>query len=164
MKKLLLVFAFTLLGVTSSFSQGSWNFGVNGGIPVGDVEEFTTFHLGTDIAYRFSFADMFEVGPMVGYSHYFGDEVTVAGATFDYDDIQFLPVAASARLNFVELFYLGADLGYAVGINDGNDGGFYYRPLVGVDLGLLGINVSYSGVSMDGGSVASVNLGVDFGI
>ncbi|MEP3838582.1 MAG: hypothetical protein ABJM36_13090, partial [Algibacter sp.] len=49
---------------------------------------------------------------------------------FDGDNISFLPIAASGRLNVSDDLSLGADVGYGVGINDGNDGGVYYSPSV----------------------------------
>jgi hypothetical protein len=163
MKKLLILVFVLILGVTSAFSQGDFRFGVNGGIPVGDVEDFSNFHLGTDIAYMFNVVEFLDVGAMVGYSHYFSEDLTILGENIEIDDIQFLPIAASGRFG-LSSFYLGADLGYAVGIDDGNDGGFYYRPLIGYKIGKLGIAASYEGISMDGGSFNSINLGIEFGL
>jgi len=71
-------------------------------------------------------------------------------------------VAASARLG-IALVFVGADLGYALGINDGNDGDFYYRPKVGINLVGLSLIASYSGISVSGGTLSSVNLGTEFG-
>ncbi|TVZ28179.1 hypothetical protein JM83_3286 [Gillisia sp. Hel_I_86] len=154
MKKLLVLFVVIFFTATSVYSQGNFRFGANGGIPVGDVEDISNFHVGTDVAYMFNVAEMLDVGAMVGYSHYFADS----------DDAQFLPIAASGRFGLSSL-YLGADLGYAIGIDDGNDGGFYYRPLVGYKIGKLGIAASYEGISMDGGwSFNSINLGIEFGL
>ncbi|RKS42711.1 hypothetical protein BC962_3169 [Gillisia mitskevichiae] len=155
MKKLVISFFVLFMGITSAFSQGDFRFGVNGGIPVGDVEDFSNFHLGTDVAYMFNVAEVLDVGPLLGYSHYFVED--------DFDDIQFIPVAASGRFG-LSSFYLGADLGYAIGVDDGNDGGFYYRPMLGYRIGKLGIAASYEGISMDGGSINSINLGIEFGL
>lgn len=155
MKKVLILFVFSFLVTTAVFSQGNFRFGVNAGIPVGDVEDYSSFHLGTDVAYMFNVVELLDVGPMVGYSHFFGEE--------DLDDVQFLPLAASGRFG-LSSFYLGADLGYAVGLQDGNDGGFYYRPLVGYKFGKLGIAASYEGISVDGGTFSSINLGIEFGL
>lgn len=158
MKKLFLIL---MMGVTTSvFCQGNFRFGLNGGIPVGEVEDYSNFHLGADVAYMFNVAQFFEIGPMVGYSHYFTEDINTSLGRINIDDVQFLPVAASGRLG-LDKIYLGADLGYAIGIDDGNDGGFYYRPLVGYNIGNLGIALSYEGVSMDGDSFNSVNLGFE---
>jgi hypothetical protein len=163
MKKLLILFLVPFMGLNFVYSQGNFRFGVNGGIPVGDVEDFSNFHLGTDVAYMFNVVEVLDVGPMLGYSHYFSEDLTIGSEKIETDDVQFLPIAASGRFGLSSL-YLGADLGYAIGINDGNDGGFYYRPLIGYQIGKLGIAASYEGVSMDGGSFNSINLGIEFGL
>lgn len=157
MKNYLIVGAFIML-TSLSFAQGKFKAGINGGIPVGDVSDFYNFQFGADVAYMFGVADMISVGPMVGYSNFFPDDSDI------FDNAQFLPVAASGRLSFPGPFFVGADLGYAIGIDDGNDGGFFYKPQVGYEFVIIGIILSYSGVSVDGGSFSSINLGVEFGI
>lgn len=157
MKKTILLLALACMGFGSAYCQGL-KLGVNAGIPVGDISDFSSFQVGADIAYMIGVAEVASVGPMVGYSHFFID------SEFDaVEDAMFLPIAASGRFNLLSLA-LGLDLGYALGLNDGNDGGFYYRPQVGFSLGRLGLIASYQGISMDGGSVASVNLGLEFGL
>lgn len=163
MKKLVLVSM--LFFAVSALQAQETKIGVHGGIPVGDISDFSDFTLGVDFAYMFSPAAMFQVGPMVGYSHYFMKDIDMGSmGTFEVDDISFLPIAASGRVSLGDAVFAGADLGYAVGLNDGNDGGFYYRPKLGFDL--LGVWVvgSYEGISRDGGSVSSVNVGVEFGL
>ncbi len=164
MKKSLILVFIAFFGISTALAQGHFKFGVNAGLPVGDIDDFATFQLGTDVAYMFEVADALDVGPLVGYSHFFGDEIDTGFGKVELDDIQFLPIAASARYGLTEAFFVGADVGYAIGIDDGNDGGFYYRPQVGYNFGNLGLVASYSGVSMDGVSVASINLGVEFGL
>lgn len=161
MKTTILTAAIALLSVTSAFSQeGNFTIGVNGGIPVGDAEELSTFNLGADVAYRFAFAEQFELGGVAAYSHFFGDSGEEGDVSWEVDDFQFLPLAASARFN-ASNFFAGADVGYALGINEDNEGGFYYRPHVGFNLGNIGILGSYAGISRDGFTVATVNLGVE---
>lgn len=163
MKKIILLFLVALLGFSTSYGQGNMRFGVNAGLPLGDAADFTTFQLGADVAYMVSLADVASVGPMVGYSHFFGDSGEEGDVSWEVDDVQFVPIAASGRFTLLALA-LGLDLGYALGINDGNDGGFYYRPQVGFSLGPVGLIASYQGISRDGGSISSVNLGVEFGL
>lgn len=164
MKKFILLIVLAVMGLGTSYSQGNFRLGVNAGLPMGDSADFTSFQLGTDVAYMINLAGVAAVGPMVGYSHFFGDSgEEVGGVSLEVDDAQFVPIAASGRFNLLSLA-LGLDLGYALGLNDGNDGGFYYRPQVGFSIGPVGLIASYQGISMDGGSVASVNLGVEFGL
>lgn len=152
MKRFLLVIA--LLGVIpASYSQGDLRLGVNAGIPIGDAADISTLNVGADVAYLMGFGDILQIGPMVGYNHFFGEN--------DNDDIQFLPVAATARVGLASL-ELGADVGYALGIDQDIDGGFYYRPKIGFGFFGLGFIASYTGISVDNGTFSSLNLGVEF--
>lgn len=162
MKTTILSAAVAILSLTSAFSQqGNFTIGVNGGIPVGDVEEFATFNIGADAAYRFGLNEQFELGGLVAYSHFFGDSGEEGDISWEVEDFQFLPLAASARYK-AGSFFAGGDIGYAVGINEGNEGGFYYRPHAGYNLGKLSVLASYSGISRDNFTVATVGLGIEF--
>ncbi|MGI0106340.1 hypothetical protein [Salinimicrobium sp. WS361] len=151
MKKFLCSLIFIAVGFTSTYAQRDIRLGVNAGIPVGDISDASDFNVGADIAYLMGFEN-FQLGPMVGYNHFFVDE---------FDDISFLPLAATARFSLANL-ELGADLGYALGLTDGIDGGFYYKPKIGFNLFGVGLIGSYTGISIDGGTASSVNLGVEF--
>jgi hypothetical protein len=160
MRKLLLGMLMIAFGFTAN-AQGDFNVGINAGLPIGDVSDSYTFALGLEVNYLFEVSDDFQVGPSVSYASYFGDSVELLGTSFDVDNASFLPIAAAARFNASEDFVLGADLGYALGLApDGNDGGFYYRPMVGYNLGEnFMLQATYSGVSVDGGSFGNVGLG-----
>lgn len=180
MKKLLLVAVIAAFGFTSVNAQDDGiKLGINLGLPVGDVGDVSSFGVSLDVAYLFSVADSFQVGATTGYSHYFGKTETVSvpffgNIEFDYDDIQFIPLAASARFDLDRLFF-GADLGYAIGISDDFDGGFYYRPKIGYSLGSISLVASYTGISMSetvvsmgdmeitqSGTFSAITLGVEF--
>lgn len=162
MKTTILTVAVAILSLTSAFSQqGNFTIGVNGGIPVGDIEEFTTFNLGADVAYRFAISEQFEIGGLAAYSHFFGDSGEDDFGSWEVDDVQFLPVAASGRF-IASSFFAGADVGYAIGINEGNEGAFYYRPHLGYNFGNFGVLASYSGISRDNFTISSVNVGIEF--
>lgn len=153
MKKLILLIVLAVMGSTSLYSQGKFRLGVNAGLPIGDVADYTTFQLGADVAYMASLADIASVGPMVGYSQFLGDS--------DSGNVQFLPLAVSGRFTLLSLA-LGLDLGYALGLN--NDGGLYYRPQVGFNIGPVGLIASYQGINVDNSNVSSINLGMEFGL
>ncbi|WP_411030702.1 hypothetical protein [Spongiimicrobium sp. 3-5] len=79
----------------------------------------------------------------------------------DLPDVQFAPTAASARIWPSNSFSIGIEGGYAFGINDGNDGGLYYRPLLGYLFGTTTeVNLSYTTVELDQRSWTTVNLGL----
>ncbi|QNM86245.1 hypothetical protein H9W90_03750 [Polaribacter pectinis] len=167
MKKLLFVAFLAIVGLSKTNAQeGVLNGGFNVGIPTGDVSDLTSFTLGAELNYMFPVAQGFTLGPSVQYSHFFGKDVDlVGGGTLEVSDASFLPISGAARFNVSDSFVLGANIGYAVGLNDGNDGGFYYRPIVGYKIGdTTQLNLSYSGISNDGLTFSNVSLGVMFGI
>lgn len=161
MKKLFLFFFIASMGFTVNAQKIS--LGANVGIPTGDISDASNFQAGADLAYRFTAIPLIDVGPMIGYSRFFVKDSNTPFGSFGVDDVQFMPIAASGRVNLPMLF-VGLDLGYAIGLNSGNDGGMYYRPQIGVSLALLRLIASYQGISMDGGNVGSINLGVEIGI
>ncbi|HKK12510.1 MAG TPA: hypothetical protein VJ945_06735 [Flavobacteriaceae bacterium] len=156
MKKIFLCIALTIFGLTAVNAQG-FKLGANVGIPVGDASDYYNFNIALDVNFLWPTSGDFEFGLATGFSNGFGKD----GA----DDAQFLPVAGAGRFNVSEDFLIGADIGYGIGINDGNDGGFYYRPMVGYNVSeRTQLNVSYTGVSLDGWTWSTVNLGVMFAL
>lgn len=171
MKKLILIVAITFAGLTTMNAQ-TWKVGANFGIPVADASDVSSFALGIDVYYYFTDIDDFiNIGATVGYRNFFGKQVTIdpfsEGAralqtTVTFDDAQFLPIAAAGRLKFFDVFSAGLDVGYAIGITDGLDGGFYLKPVVGWDiLDFLEINLGYENIS-DAATWGNFNLGVLF--
>ncbi len=169
MKKLLLFAAVAVFGFSSVNAQ-EFKAGVGVGLPSGDVSDAYTLNINLDLSYLWEVSDEFQAGVTTGYSHFMGDEesITILGTTVtvEFEDAGFIPLAAAGRFNVSEEFTLGADLGYAVGLSpDGNDGGFYYAPKVQYGVSeAIDIVASYRGVSVDGGSFSSINLGVEFGL
>lgn len=163
MKKLFFLLALLVLSLSPLRGQGDFQFGVNAGIPVGDAEDYSNFQLGADVAYLFGIAGVIEVGPLLGYSRFFAEDMETQFGSIEAEDVSFLPIAASGRLG-LGLFFLGADLGYALNLDGDGEGGFYYRPKIGV--GLVGISIigSYSGISNNGNSLSSVNLGLEISL
>ncbi|MDX1463382.1 MAG: hypothetical protein R3359_10010 [Marinirhabdus sp.] len=165
MKKLVLIAVFAVFGITASNAQG-FNVGASAAIPSGDFDDFYGFGVVLDASYLFPINDVFHVGPASGVMHYFGkdSEQTIAGVTVsvEADDATFIPVAGEARF-YLEQFFFGAHLGYGLGVSDGFDGGFYYRPGVGyMFTETVGAAVSYSGISGDGATFNSINAGITF--
>lgn len=158
--------AFSFTSMAQYVDRSSFKAGFHAALPVGDASEFSSFALGLDLAYHWGVSELVDAGLATGFIHAFGSEVeitegpiTVSG---DFGDIQFLPVAAALRIYPTYDFKLGADVGYAVGINEGNEGGLYIRPSIGYNItGNTELNVSYINVSNDG-NFSMVALGVLF--
>ena len=168
MKKLVLSIAIALGALTASAQEGQFNVGANIGIPVGDVKDATSISYSIEANYLFEVADAIKVGPSVSYLGYGldGDYKDLFEALgFDVEAPAYLPIAAAGRFAASEQFTIGLDLGYALGINEGNDGGLYYRPLVGYNVSeAVMIQAAYSGINNDGATASAISLGVVFGL
>ena len=163
MKKLALFVCLAFIGL-STYAQNEIKGGINFGLPVGDAGDVATFNLSVDFSYLFEVADQVQVGPTIGYSHSFGESIDlpIVGSV-DIDDIQFIPIAATGHYNFTDQFWFGLDLGYAIGVNDGNDGGFYWSPRFAYGVTeRIDILAAFRSVSADGGSFDVISLGAEF--
>jgi len=166
MKKLLLIVVVALMSLTAAQAQGQFRAGISGGLPIGDAGDLATFAIAIDLGYLFEISDAVDIGATTGYSHTFGDTIDLGGfGQVEIEDIQFIPIAASGRFEVATNFTLGGDVGYALGVNDGNDGGFYYSPRAQYGVSdAIDIVVAFRGVAVDGGSWDIVTAGVEFGI
>ena len=167
MKKWLLIAAFAIFGLGTSNAQGMFNAGVNLGIPMGDADAVSGFNAGLELNYMFTVSDGFTLGPSLEYSMFFGKE----DGGIDYESVSFLPISAAARFNITDDFIAGANIGYGIGLGEGplgiadNDGGFYYRPMLGYKIGdNTQLNLSYSSIDSNGANWASFAVGIMFGL
>lgn len=149
MKKLLLV-AMMAFGLAVNAQEGQLNVGGTIGLPVGDAsQDFMGLSVtgAIEANYLFNVSDKFQVGPSVSYIHFNGEGT----------DVAFLPLAAAARYAVAEKVTIGADLGYGIGIRpDANDGGFYYRALVGYKVtDKITLHLDYSANNVSENSVSS---------
>ncbi len=139
MKKLLLSFAL-MMAVFVSYAQttreiedinedNSWlKLGINLGVPVGDIGDYSSFAFGVDIAAQFMRTDNFGLGVVSGYTKYFKNS-DVAGT----QDFGAIPLGLMLRY-YPEPsgFFVGTDVGYTFLTDDViSDGGIYIRPQVG---------------------------------
>ncbi len=163
MRKILFFAAFAVFAFSTAQSQDI-KLGASLSLPVGDASDGYTFGAQVDFAYLFEINEAFQVGPMASFFYYNGDSIDVGPFSYDVDDALFLPIGGSARF-LLEDFFFGADLGYGIGLApSGNDGGFFFRPKAGYDFGSIGVILSYSGISLDGGTFSSINAGVEFSL
>jgi hypothetical protein len=159
MKKFGLIVCLLVFG-TALQAQEGLNVGINFGLPVGDASDISSFSLGLDANYLWNVAESVDVGVATGFTNAFGKTIDILGAEFDADDVQFIPIAAAGRYHITESFRAGADIGYAIGLNDGNDGGFYYRPILAYGFNQnMEVNFSYTGISLDGITWSTISLG-----
>jgi len=160
MKKLCLVAILAIFGLSNVTAQGQFRAGISGGLPIGDAGDLATFAIAVDLGYLFEISDEFEVGPVTGVNHSFGDSDIID------EDFTWIPVGGAARFSVSDEFTLGADLGYAIGVApDGLESGFYYAPRVQYGVSeTIDIVFAYRGISLDGITWNTITLGVDIGL
>ena len=160
MKKSLVIAFMLFAGITLQAQEG-FNVGINFGFPTGDASDFSSFSLGIDVNHLWGVAESFDAGVATGFTNAFGKKIDIGEFEVTVDDVQFIPIAAAGRYHFTDKFRAGGDLGYAIGLNEGNDGGFYYRPMVGYGITeKIEANFSYTGISLDGATWSTFVLGV----
>jgi hypothetical protein len=161
MKKLFLVAVIAAFAFNANAQ--TFKAGASIGIPMADASDISSFVLGVDAYYYFTDNDAtIEIGATAGFRNFFGKEFDIEGETYSADDAQFLPIAAAARFKLFGIVSGGADVGYALGISDFLDGGFYFRPVVGIDIAdTIELNTSYESIS-DIGTWGNFNIGVLF--
>lgn len=162
---LLLIFTvFALHAQQRNVDRTNFRAGVNGGIVVGDFSEAYSLALGIDIYHHWGVSKALDIGVTTGFFNAFGEKETISagGVTLEteFANVQYLPVGASLRIYPGAGFKFGGDIGYAVGINEGNQGALYYRPSLGIDMrnGSSELHISYFAVN-DDVTFSSVLLG-----
>ncbi len=161
-----IIFLITSLSIHAQVDRTNFRAGLNAGIITGDVSDFYSFSLGVDLLYVWGLSKEIDLGLATGFNNAFGEDETISdgGITIstEFANLQYIPAAAALRVYPSYGFKLGGDIGYAIGVSDGFDGGLYYRPMIGVDInGTTELNVSYSAISNDG-TFATVMVGILF--
>lgn len=155
-----LTIAFTLLSM-ALFAQEGFKLGIQAGLPTGNYNEKVGVVIGADAGYMWAPGKLFDLGVKVGIIHGFPEKFNTETTTEEYPSIQFAPVAASVRIWPSRSFSFGVDIGQAFGINEGNDGGLYYRPQLGFLMGAqTELNFSYTGINQDEDTFSTVTMGI----
>ncbi|MBP93707.1 hypothetical protein SAMN04487989_104229 [Bizionia echini] len=161
MKKHFLTFFATLTLGVITYAQSGFNIGGSIGFPVNDSQFDFTFGFTVDANYLFELNPIVALGPATGYGHGFGDSYYVGPfvGNIEVEDYQYVPVALAGRIKLNSRLVTGADLGYAIAVSDIDDGGFYFRPMIGFNLNeRFQLNANYVGIS-DYYYWSTVNLG-----
>ncbi|MGB5701008.1 hypothetical protein [Muriicola sp.] len=158
MKKFIVVLAGLFL-CTGLFAQEGIKLGLHGSFPFNDFSDAVVLAAGIDVGYMHALGEVVDVGVMAGFINGFPDNFDGGP---DLPSVQFLPLAASFRIWPSNSFSFGGDVGQAFGINPStNDGGLYYKPTVGYLFGTnTEVNISYTGIKLDGATWSTVNVGV----
>lgn len=164
MKNLFSAVLFTLLA-TGLLAQEGFKIGFQGGIPIGDFDDQVSLTIAADVGYMWALGEVVDLGVASGFINGFTDKFDAESELADLPNVQFVPAAASLRFWPSNSFSIGADGGYAIGINEGNDGGLYVRPLIGYLFGTFTeLNISYTYVNLDVVTWSTVTVGFLFTI
>ncbi len=167
MKKIIIITT-VLLGIYSAKAQGEFRIGLHGGIPLGDAANVADFVVAIDAAYLYNINPAIDVGFATGFSNSFVGDSTIdigpIAVNVKGEDFQFIPVAGAFRYRIGTKFFIGADIGYAIGVNpEGNNGGFYYAPRAQYAVSdLIDLVAAYRGISLTNGSWNSISAGIEF--
>jgi len=161
MKKLLLFSILSIFAIDGIQAQGNLEAKVEVGFIIGDASDFTSLSIGAALAYFFEVSDVFQVGPEIGYTNYFGKDFTSGSITFKADDFGVVPILGKAKYNLSDQIDLEGGAGYAVFTGDGGGGEFTWR----ID-GSYEFSdgwraaVGFNSITGDGGSIDSFLIGV----
>lgn len=160
MKNIICSLIFMFMGIVMSGQEG-FKLGIQVGLPINDFNNEVSLALGMNAGYMFALGEVLDLGVDVSYIHGIKETFSDSGLPDNLNDVQFAPLAASIRIWPSNSFSFGIDAGYALGINDGNDGGVYYRPLLGFLMGpMTEVNISYTGINLEDKKWTAVSLGV----
>ncbi|MFN3942027.1 MAG: hypothetical protein ACK4K1_05265 [Flavobacterium sp.] len=157
MKKLLFA-AFAVLAFGAVNAQG-FKGGVHVGLPIGSSGDFYSFNAGVDVAYLWEVADNFSAGVTTGYTMFFGKTVDFGFGSEKVPSAGLLPIAGTASYKVADNIFLGADLGYALGVSNASGGDIYYQPKVGYAAEKFDAYVGYKGL---GSAFSAISLGASF--
>ena len=165
MKKIVFAISLLFLGMGVHAQEG-FKIGFHGGLPIDDFNDAVSLSLALDTGYMFALGEVVDLGVSAGFIHGFAETFDSQLLVEGLPDMQFVPLAASVRIWPSNSLSLGVDAGQAVGINEDNEGGLYYRPILGYLMGAFTeVNISYTTIKMDNDlSWNSVNFGLLFTI
>ncbi len=164
MKQRILVIFFVLIG-TALQAQKGFKIGIQGGIPIGDFNDRVGVVIGAEVGYVWPLGEVIDLGVTAGFLNGFPEKYREETVANDFPNVQFIPLGVALRIWPSNSFFIGGDIGQALGINEGNDGGLFYRPQLGFLMGpQTQLNFSYTGVTLDEAQWATITMGVRYTI
>lgn len=180
MKKLLLLtaiagmFAFSNVSAqTSDPAMGGSKLGIGAdfAFPTGDFGDISDFGYGGSLQFQTPIAQKLNFTASAGYLNFKGKDIDFPGVgTINGGNIGFIPVKAGINYFLAENFYVGGELGAAIGTKDGSETSFIYTPHIGVefpvaDNGSIDLAARYEAWSNDGTiRFVGLRLAYNFGL
>lgn len=170
MKKGLLMIVLSLTFFNVNGQDTGVTIGGRVGLPLGDAGDISQVSLGLDVSYLYDLSDQLKVGVATGYDLFVTKNIEIFGEKIKVDNISFLPVAATAKFDFTDQIFVGLDLGYAVALTDGVDGGMLYQPRIGTAFSQFNAFLYYRGISIKNEllntrtNLSTIGLGVSYSL
>jgi len=155
-------------GISAQYVDRSFfKAGFHASITLGDATDIADFGVGLDLYQHWGVSKKIDLGIATGVQYFFGldstEDIGSASVTTVGEDTIYTPIAALFRFYPVTTINLGGDIGYAIGLNDFTEGGFYYRPTISFDLSpSSALSVSYIGIEGESFLWSTVTGGVVF--
>ena len=169
MKNFFLFLFLSFCGIVSAqyVDRSFFKAGFHGSVVVGDASDFANIGLGLDLYQHWGVSRKIDIGLTTSVLYFFGLDSTIdigpEPITIRGEDTIYLPAAALFRFYPSRTINLGGDVGYAFGLNDFTEDGFYYRPTVSINLSdTSALNFSYTGINNDNFTWSMVSAGVVF--
>ncbi|HET8736508.1 MAG TPA: hypothetical protein VFM69_07905 [Pricia sp.] len=148
------------LAMYTAHSQEGFKIGAQAGLPLGEYNDRIGVVVGADMGYSWAPGKVVDLGIKAGFIHGFAERFNVGTVRIKLPSIQFAPMAATLRIWPTRSFSFGGEVGHAFGLNEGNEGGFYYRPQIGFQTGPQSeLNLSYTAIDHDNETWSTVTLG-----
>lgn len=149
--KSIIVVVLCAAGFLKSHAQNNWNLDFNLGALTSQNYNDFGMTLSSNVSYLIPVSKNIQIGPAVGYSRLILFE----------DDVNFLPIAISGRVDLSNRFLIGLDMGYSIEADEILEGGFYYRPKIMYQFSRFNLVGSYVGITQNSGSISTVNIGAE---
>lgn len=116
-------------GLTAANAQEGLKAGAHVGVPVGNASDYFGVNFGAEISYLYPIMENFHVGGTAGVDLFSGKEITGTGTKLK--GLTLVPIAASAQYDFLDQFFGGVDIGFALSLSKDYNGGFFFQPKAG---------------------------------
>lgn len=146
---------------TNEKSAWRLGFGVEGGIPTGDVSDFSNFQLGGTARLQYGLSDNLALTLTSGLYHFFGKEIGNSGEKYDIGNI--IPVKAGIKTFFTDNLYFGAEAGAGFETEENGNTKLLLAPALGWADKHWDVGVKYENISGQGNNYGTVGLRLAYG-
>jgi len=169
MKKLLFVFLLVAGATLSSFAQksdpGKFSIGIEGGLPVGDASNISSFTIGGSLKYEKPIAQKLAATISAGFIYFpYKTDVQLDITYLNPGNRgeSFVPVKAGLKYWICSSFYGEGQVGAAFSVN-GDGTSFAYSPGVGIKVSNnADIGVRYEGWTHSGNTLSQIGLRIAY--